>query len=232
MAWWVTALIYVVGTLLYEVLRPKPKFDAPTPSALGDFQFPTIGEGRPIPIVWGTCKLAGPMVTWYGDLEVQAIKERVKTGLFSSTDVTTGYRYSLGMQLVLCSGEIDEVLEIRFDDRVPENAVYTVAADRTEIAHRRAEALRRGRLRRRRGPGRRLRLPRHRRPSCPTTTSRPRSGRASPPGAGSATPCSGTSTWGRAPTSRRSRPWSAAARTGWRSRAAPRTSAATPTPRP
>jgi len=30
MAWWVTVLIYVVGTLLYEVLRPKPKFDAPT----------------------------------------------------------------------------------------------------------------------------------------------------------------------------------------------------------
>jgi len=133
MAWWVTVLIYVVGTLLYEVLRPKPKFDAPTPSALGDFQFPTIGEGRPIPIVWGTCKVAGPMVTWYGDLEVQAIKERVRTGLFSHTDVTTGYRYSLGIQLVLCGGEIDEVLQLRFDDRVPENATYTVVADRTEV---------------------------------------------------------------------------------------------------
>ncbi len=133
MAWWVTVLIYIVGTLLYEVLRPKPKFDAPTPSALGDFQFPTIGEGRPIPVVWGTCKVAGPMVTWYGDLEVQAIKERVRTGLFSSTDVTTGYRYSLGIQLVLCSGEIDEVIELRFDDRVPENATYSAQPNRTEI---------------------------------------------------------------------------------------------------
>jgi len=133
MAWWVTALIYVVGTLLYEVLRPKPKFDTPAPSALGDFQFPTIGEGRAIPVVWGTCKIAGPMVTWYGDLEVQAIKERVRTGLFSSTNVTTGYRYSLGIQLVLCSGEIDEILELRFDDRVPVNVSFDVQADRTEI---------------------------------------------------------------------------------------------------
>ena len=232
MAWWVAALIYVVGTLLYEVLRPKPRFDAPTPSALGDFPFPTIGEGRPIPIVWGTCKLAGPMVTWYGDLEVQAIKERVKTGLFSSTDVTTGYRYSLGMQLVLCSGA---------DRRGPGDPV------------RRPDARERG-LHRGRGPDRdRTSTSRSSsaattptaawsgatststgapRPSSPTTTWRPRSARASPPGAGSATPCSGTSTWGRAPTSRRSRPWSAGARTGWRSRAAPRTSGATPTPRP
>lgn len=133
MAWWVAVLVYVVGTLLYEVLRPKPKFDAPTPSALGDFQFPTIGEGRPISFVWGTCKIAGPMVTWYGDLEVQAIKEWVRTGLFSGTHVTTGYRYSLGIQLVLCSGEINEVLQLRFDDRVPANATYTVVADRTEV---------------------------------------------------------------------------------------------------
>ena len=86
MAFWILALVYIVGTVLYDVLRPKPKFDAPTPSSLGDFQFPTIGEGRSIPVVWGTCKLSGPMVTWYGDLQVQAITKEVKTGLFSSDD--------------------------------------------------------------------------------------------------------------------------------------------------
>ncbi len=119
MAFWVLALVYIVGTVLYDVLRPKPQFDSPTPSSLGDFQFPTIGEGRPIPVVWGTCKLSGPMVTWYGDLQIQAITKKVKTGLFSSEDVTTGYRYYLGAQLVLCSGEVDEVLQVRFDDRAP-----------------------------------------------------------------------------------------------------------------
>ncbi|MFH1841853.1 MAG: hypothetical protein ABIF77_01485, partial [bacterium] len=133
MAFWIMALVYIVGTVLYEVLRPKPKFDAPTPSALGDFQFPTIGEGRAIPIVWGTCKLSGPMVTWYGDLQVQAIKEKVKTGLFSSKEITTGYRYYLGTQLVLCGGEVDQVVQIRFDDRAPA-AGYAHTPDRTEIS--------------------------------------------------------------------------------------------------
>ncbi len=132
MAFWVLALVYIVGTVLYDVLRPKAKFDAPQPSSLGDFQLPTIGEGRPIPIVWGTCKLSGPMVTWYGDLEVQAIKKEVKTGLFSSEDVTVGYRYYLGAQLVLCGGKIDRVLQIRFDDRAPP-AGYPRVGDVTEI---------------------------------------------------------------------------------------------------
>ncbi len=132
MAFFIMALVYLVGTVLYEVLRPKPKFDSPTPSALGDFQFPSIGEGRAIPIVWGTCKLSGPMVTWYGDLQVQAITEKVKTGLFSSKTITTGYKYYLGIQLVLCGGPLDEVLEIRFDDRRPSGS-YAPSADRTQV---------------------------------------------------------------------------------------------------
>ncbi|MBK8164662.1 MAG: hypothetical protein IPK64_01735 [bacterium] len=132
MAFWLLALVYIVGTVLYDVLRPKPKFDAPAPSSLGDFQFPTIGEGRSIPVVWGTCKLSGPMVTWYGDLQVQAIKKEVKTGLFSSDEITTGYRYFLGAQLVLCGGEINEVLKIRFDDRAPP-AGYAHLPDLTQI---------------------------------------------------------------------------------------------------
>lgn len=134
-AWWIIVLINIGLTLLYELVRPKPKFDSPEPSALGDFQFPTVGEGRVIPLVWGTCKIAGPMVTWYGDLDVQAMKKRVRTGLFSWDEVTTNYRYSLGMQLVLCSGEIDEVIEIRFDDRPTTGTTITPepASSRTKV---------------------------------------------------------------------------------------------------
>jgi len=132
MAFFIMALVYLVGTVLYEVLRPKPSFDSPAPSSLGDFQFPSIGEGRPIPVVWGTCKLAGPMVTWYGDLTVQAITEKVKTGLFSSKNITTGYKYYIGIQLVLCGGELDDVLEIRFDDRRPPSG-YAHLPDLTQI---------------------------------------------------------------------------------------------------
>jgi hypothetical protein len=132
MAFWFMALVYVVGTVLYDVLRPKPSFDSPNPSSLGDFQFPSIGEGRPIPIVWGTCKLSGPMVTWYGDLQIKAITKKVKTGIFSSKKITTGYKYYLGVQVTLCSGPLDEVLEIRFDDRRPP-AARTSGTDFTSI---------------------------------------------------------------------------------------------------
>lgn len=118
-AWWVVLLIQIGVTLAYELIRPKQKFDDPEPSSIGDFRFPTIGEGRVLPLVWGTCKIAGPMVAWYGDLDVVAVSEEVKTGWWTSEDVIQFYRYYLTMQLVLCSGEIDEVLDVRFDDLAP-----------------------------------------------------------------------------------------------------------------
>lgn len=132
-AFWILMLINIGLQLAYELIRPKPEIDSPDPSSLGDFKIPTIGEGRVIPIVWGTCKIGGPMLTWYGDLEVVAIKKWVKTGLFTGQHITTGYKYYLGMQLVLCSGEIDEVLEIRFDDKIPSTTI-TPHSDYTELA--------------------------------------------------------------------------------------------------
>ena len=136
MVWWVTALIYIGLTLAYELIRPKPKFDTPEPAGISDFRIPTIGEGRVIPIVWGTVKVPGPMVVWYGDLDVVAIKKKVQTGLFSSEQITIGYKYYLGMDLVLCSGEIDEVLEVRFEDKPVPNTTYTYqpANLRTRVA--------------------------------------------------------------------------------------------------
>lgn len=117
MGFWLTLVIYVVGTVLYELLRPKAKIDSPDPAGIEDFKVPTIGEGRVIPLVWGTCKLTGPMVAWYGDLKVEPVTETVKTGWFSKETYTKFYRYYLGMQLVLCSGEIDAVVGIYFDEK-------------------------------------------------------------------------------------------------------------------
>lgn len=126
MPWWITLLIYVGSAVLLELLRPRPDFDDPDAAGLSDFKMPTIGEGRPIPICWGTCKIAGPMVVWYGDLEVEARKKWVVTGWWGleGEHVTTHYRYHLGMQLVLCGGEIDEIIEVRFDDKVPGQTYY------------------------------------------------------------------------------------------------------------
>ncbi len=129
----VAIAIYIAGSLIYEFLRPKQKFETPSPSGLGDIQFPTIEAGRPVPIFWGTVKLSGPAVVWYGDLQVVPIKKKVKTGLFSSEEITTGYKYYLGVDLVFASGVLDDVIDIWFDERaIPFSKV--TAADRFELS--------------------------------------------------------------------------------------------------
>lgn len=103
MAWWVLVAILVATTVVMALLAPRPP--NARPSALGEFQFPTAEEGRVIPVGFGTFKVAGPNVTWYGDLKTVPIK--VRSGLFSKT--TIGYEYWIGMQLSLCHGPVEFV---------------------------------------------------------------------------------------------------------------------------
>lgn len=117
MGFFLLFFLFVGFTVLGELLRPKPKFGEPRASSLGDFQVPTAEEGRPIPVAFGTVNLKGANVLWYGDLHVNPIRKSVKTGLFTSKKITTGYRYYLGQQLGLCHGLLDGFSEVRFDDR-------------------------------------------------------------------------------------------------------------------
>jgi len=114
-AWWVMLLIQIGLTLVYDLIKPKPKIDSPEPAGLSDFKVPTVGDGRVIPIVWGTVLVSGPMVVWYGNLKVVPIEEEVSTGIFTSETITKGYQYYLGMDCVLCSGEIDQALALWSD---------------------------------------------------------------------------------------------------------------------
>lgn len=114
---WVAIVVALVMAVVGELLRPKPKFNDPKPSAVGDFSFPTVDASRVIPAFWGTCKLQGPNTVWFGDLEIVTLKKKVKTGWFSSKKVVTGYNYYLGVQLVFGYGPIDEFLEMRADDK-------------------------------------------------------------------------------------------------------------------
>jgi hypothetical protein len=135
MSFWFSVLLFVGFTILGELLRPKPKFDTPQPSSLGDFQLPTAEEGRAIPVVWGTCHVKGPNVLWYGGLSIQPITKRVKTGLFSKTTVTTGYKYFLTVHVGICHGaigtsgslgQIDEsTFQVAFDERIPFQSLAT-----------------------------------------------------------------------------------------------------------
>jgi len=101
---WLTLLAYAVIFVLSELLRPKPQLENAKAAGLDDFKFPTASEGRSIPLVWGTVKIKGPNVVWYGDLQQIPIKEDVKTGLFSEETIIKGYRYYVGIQYALCRG--------------------------------------------------------------------------------------------------------------------------------
>jgi hypothetical protein len=97
--WWLLAAFIVLMVLL-----PKPKIENARASNLGDFQFPRAKEGDPVPLIWGTVRLKSPNTIWYGDFKAVPITEKVKTGLFSSKTVITGYKYYLGLDLALCLG--------------------------------------------------------------------------------------------------------------------------------
>lgn len=106
-------------TVLAELLRPKQRPEVPQPSSLDDFDLPTADDGRAVQVVFGRCKVDGPNVTWYGDLAIDPIKKNVKTGMFSSDKITIGYKYYLGVELFTGYGPIDNLVEIRFGDKVP-----------------------------------------------------------------------------------------------------------------
>lgn len=97
-------IVAVVIIGLTELLRPKPDLEDARPAGLGDFQFPTATEGRAIPLLWGTVRLKGPNVVWYGDLFQRAVTESIKTGLWSRTRITKAFRYHVGVQMALCRG--------------------------------------------------------------------------------------------------------------------------------
>jgi len=122
MAFFLSLLIFAAVFVLGEVLRPKPKIENAKPAALGEFPFPTATEGRPIPVIWGTVRIQGANVTWYGDFQQRAIKKKVKSGLFSSSRITTGYRYYIGIMFALCRGKVDFFRKIWIAD----NLVWSV----------------------------------------------------------------------------------------------------------
>lgn len=113
----VWAAFFVVG----ELIRPKPELENARPLGLGDFNFPTATEGRAVPIVWGRVMIKGPNCTWYGNLRNVPITKNVKTGLFSSEDIITGFRYYLGLQLAICRGPVDQLHVIRINDKHASN---------------------------------------------------------------------------------------------------------------
>lgn len=117
MPFWLILVLVNIGVGIATAILQKPPKDA-SASGLGDFQAPTAEEGRVIPVVFGTVKIKGPNVVWYGDLGVVPIKKKTGGffGLFSK-DYVSAYKYYLGMQMALCHGPIDSILGITVGDK-------------------------------------------------------------------------------------------------------------------
>lgn len=100
-----TLLLWSAFFVASQLLTPAPKIEDARPASLNDFNFPTATEGRVIPLVWGTDKVKGPNVMWYGDLRVVPIVEKVKVSLFSSKSYVKGHKYYIGFQTGIAAGE-------------------------------------------------------------------------------------------------------------------------------
>lgn len=110
-------ILFVAQIILGEIFRPKVQ-DSAKAATLKDFNIPTADETRSVPVVWGTALIDGPNVIWYGDLKSVKLTKKVKSGLFSSTRLTLAFRYSLGMQIALCHGPVDALLQVRTNEKV------------------------------------------------------------------------------------------------------------------
>lgn len=71
--WWFFAVFLVAIVAAYAL---APKQQSAKAVGLGEFQVPTASIGREIPVLFGTRKLSGPNVVWYGDLRAVAIKKK------------------------------------------------------------------------------------------------------------------------------------------------------------
>jgi hypothetical protein len=104
--------VFIASSIVAILLRPKiEKTDSP-----GDFRPPEPREGEPIPVVWGTVKVS-PAVTWFGDVEAERVTKKQSSFFGLVTDeIPLGWEYFAGMQLLLCHGPIDKLLDIHIGE--------------------------------------------------------------------------------------------------------------------
>ena len=103
--------------ILSMLLMPTPDYEDAKKGALDEFGFPTNMENRNIPLAFGTNRLTGPNVIWYGNLRTIPIKEDLGT-IFSSNWVILGWKYYIGFDLALCAGAVDSISQIRVNDKI------------------------------------------------------------------------------------------------------------------
>lgn len=115
----IAAVFFVVG----ELLRPKPEYEDAEAVPYEEANIPSTDTGKKQSVIWGKVDLRAPHVMDFPFYTQIPIKKKVKSGLFSSDEVTTGFRYVVGLQLGICKS-IDTVHKVWVDDRsVPFSSV-------------------------------------------------------------------------------------------------------------
>jgi hypothetical protein len=107
----VLAVMWAATFVLGELLRPSLKQHMKP----GKVDPPTAEQGKPIPVVFGTCKVSCN-VTWFGSPASTEVREKQRTGIFRRQWVTIGHKYSVPMQVTLCYGCVDELIDIYWGD--------------------------------------------------------------------------------------------------------------------
>jgi hypothetical protein len=103
----VMVVLSAILSVTMALIAPAPDIEKSEPSGLGDFGFPTNLESRYIPVVWGSARVDGQNITWYGDYNAYYLD----TG-----GQPVGYRYSYGLDLALCWGPVDSLNAVEVDD--------------------------------------------------------------------------------------------------------------------
>jgi hypothetical protein len=133
--WLIIAVLADIAFTALQMLLSRHG-EGQKPSALGEFDAPTAEEGRCLPVIFGTVLLKAPNVTSYGDLSSIPLKKGGGFWNFGKT-VIVAYKYFLGMQLTLCHGPVDSLVDIQIDGKsmalnptnVYKNQTFTTVAE-------------------------------------------------------------------------------------------------------
>ncbi len=104
-------VILIASVFIQKALTPATP--ATQPQAAGTFEKPTADSSRAIPVVFGTCKVTGGNVLWFG--ETSAVPHYEATG--GGNQAITAYSYLASIDLGVCHGPVDSLSEVLINDK-------------------------------------------------------------------------------------------------------------------
>ena len=70
---WMIIIMVAVSYGMSVLMRKKQKFPNNDVDPDSEITAPTADEGKPIAVLFGTRRIKGPNVVWYGDIKTDAI---------------------------------------------------------------------------------------------------------------------------------------------------------------